>query len=128
METKIIEVTNNNRNWGKFMLMRFSQEEWAIQSAIGQGSLLKNVGWNPTQVWVLDLQTCEGAAFVPHGLASADLNKHKVWVCPMYEPFLNWLYEQDLTRLDALPSFLDLPDAEFDFCGYRRPGPSPEGT
>ena len=72
---------------------------------------------------MLDLQTCEGAAFSPGGLVSADLNKHRVWVCPLYEPFLNWLYKQDTTDLSALPAHVDLPDAEFQMSGYRRPGP-----
>jgi hypothetical protein len=41
----------------------------------------------------------------------------------MYSPFLCWLYEQDLKDLTKLPSFLDLPDAEFAMSGHRRPGP-----
>jgi hypothetical protein len=44
-------------------------------------------------------------------------------VCPLFEPFLEWLYEQDLTDLSTLPRRVELPDAEFSFTGYRRPGP-----
>jgi hypothetical protein len=73
-------------------------------------------------VLVIDLQTQEGATFVPGGYVKSDLDKHAVWVCPMYEPFLCWLYQQDLTDLTRLPAKLDLPDAEFQLRGYRRPG------
>lgn len=104
--------------------MRFDSE-WEYESQMSPGSgLLREVGWNPAQIWVLDLQTCEGAAFSPVGLASADLDKHRIWVCPMYSPFLEWLYQQkDLSDLSNLPSVLDLPDAEFALRGYRREGP-----
>jgi hypothetical protein len=76
-------------------------------------------------VWVLDLQTREGAAFKLGGSVQADLTKHQIWVCPMYEPFLEWLYQQppDAVMALDLPAFVDLPDAEFAFSGHRRPGP-----
>jgi hypothetical protein len=122
MKTRIIEVTNNDQNWGKFMVMK-PDTEWGRRSKIDpdlQMSLLRYCGWGPEHVWVLDLQTGEGACFAPHGMASADLNKHKVWVCPMFEPFLAWLYQQDLSDLDALPELLNLPDAPFAMSGYRR--------
>jgi hypothetical protein len=41
---------------------------------------------------------------------------------PLFEPFLEWLYQQDLTRFEDLPSHVDLPEAEFQLHGYRRPG------
>jgi hypothetical protein len=73
---------------------------------------------------VFDLQTCEGTAFRPGGRAKYDLDKHKIWVCPLFEPFLEWLYKQpqhdDLT---ALPDTIDLPDVPFALSGYRRNGP-----
>src|SRR5437016_7196347 len=126
MESRFIEVTNGPRNWGKFLVMRFTHEEWEAKSQVadpsGLGvsvSLLRAIGWNPHQLWVLDLQTCEGAAFSPGGLASADLQKHKVWACPMFQPMLEWLYQQDVSDLSELPSLVDLPDAPFAFSGYR---------
>ena len=121
MEKQFIEVTNRERNWGKFLLLRFD-EEWEYQSTMSPGPLLRQVGWNPNQIWILDLQTSEGTALSPNGLASYDLDKHQIWVCPMYEPFLNWLYQQEFERLEDLPSKLDLPDAEFEYRGYRRGG------
>lgn len=121
METKIIEATNGPRNWGKFMVCRFDGE-WSHRSAVDGLPLLRARGWAPDNVTVLDLQTGEGAIFRPGGLASADLQKHRVWVCPLFEPFLGWLYQQDLTDLQALPDLVDLPDAPFEWAGYRRPG------
>ena len=103
--------------------MRFD-EEFAYSSRMAEGfGLLQTIGWCPENVIVFDLQTREGAAFRPGGLAEADLKKHAIWVCPMYQPFLEWLYKQDLTDLTKLPATLDLPDAPFEFSGYRRPGP-----
>lgn len=124
MFTKIVEVTNNNQNWGKFMLLR-PDTEWLRRSAIDRSSrrsLLGQIGWTPEHLWVLDLQTGEGACFLPGGHAGSDLNKHKIWVCPMYEPFLGWLYGQNLADLARLPDMVNLPDAPFSFHGYRRPG------
>lgn len=123
MKIKFIEVTNNNRNWGKFLLGKFT-DEWEYRSTIAGGgrSLLYEVGWTPAHLLILDLQTGEGAIFRPGGMVKHDLDKHKIWVCPMYEPFLEWLYKQDLSDLDKLPAFLDLKDAPFSMQGYRRPG------
>lgn len=127
MKAKFIEATNSNLNWGKFMVARFTAEEWYEPSAINPEhplSLLQQIGWDQNLIWVVDLQTREGAAFRPSPNASpqADLTKHTIWVCPLFEPFLGWLYMQDLRDLDALPSKVDIPDAEFAFRGYRRDG------
>ena len=124
MKTKFIEASNGG-NWGKFALLRFD-EEWSVPSQISEGSfsLLRNLGWTSEHLWVLDLQTGEGAFFKPGGLAGADLRKHQIWVCPLYESFLTWLYRQDLADLDRLPDLVTL-DAPFDMAGYRRPGPGP---
>lgn len=123
MKTKFIEVTNNNQNWGKFLLFRFDNE-FEYKSSITGKSLLNEVGWNKQNIFVLDLQTGEGARFKPGGNSEFDLEKHKIWVCPMFSPFLEWLYLQDVSDLSALPSFLDLPNAEFALSGYRRKGPN----
>ncbi len=125
METKFIEATNGPYNWGKFMLGRFTPEEWAQRSKVDKGSMLGGRGWDHKHLLVLDLQTGEGTVFRPGGSAKADLNKHKIWVCPLYEPFLNWLYKQDLTDLAALPDEVtfNLTEAPFEMSGYRRKGP-----
>lgn len=120
-----IEVTNSG-NWGKFAVGRFGPPEWAWTSQVdteSKGPLLSHLGWAVSALWVLDLQTGEGALFTPPGSARADLNKHRIWVCPMFEPFLEWLYEQDLTDLSKLPALVELSDAPFGLYGHRRPGP-----
>ena len=125
METKLIESSNGPHNWGKFMVARFDKDEWKRRSEVAENdySLLGQIGWGPEHIMVFDLQTGEGALFSPHGLAGADLEKHRIWVCPLFEPFLEWLYKQDLSDFDKLPSHIDLPDVPFQWHGYRRGGP-----
>lgn len=126
MKIKFIEATNGPSNWGKFMLGRF-EEEWRVRSAVAPATLLlAGRGWSPEHLLVVDLQTGEGSIFRPGGMAHADLEKHRIWVCPLFEPFLEWLYKQDVSDLDKLPAHIDLPKAEFQWAGHRRPGP--EGT
>ncbi len=126
MQTKIIEATSPG-NWGKFMLGRFDTE-WDHRGTVDphEYSFLRARGWDHRHLWVMDLQTGEGALFIPGGHARNDLNSHKIWVCPLFEPFLTWLYQQDLTDLDALPDLVELLHAPFAWSGYRRPGPEPQ--
>jgi len=63
MKTKIIEVTNNELNWGKFLLGEFTEEELAYRSKIDEGFLIRGRGWGPEHILVFDLQTGEGAWF-----------------------------------------------------------------
>lgn len=127
METKIIEVTNGPLNWGKFMLGKFEETEWERVSALPEAldqPLIRGRGWGTQHLLVLDLQTGEGAVFYPSkdGSARSDLNKTKIWTCPMSEPFMEWLYQQDLSDIQELPDHIDLPHAKFDVAGYRRTG------
>src|SRR5213075_3514951 len=116
MLTKIVEATQGDgwTNHGKFMLMRFDEEEWARRSTVGPPQpLLDGVcGWGPEHLWVLDLQTGEGACFRPGGYATAHLDKHAVWVCPLFEPFVDWLWGQVRAGVDPfdLPERVELPD------------------
>lgn len=124
MQVKFIEVTNGPRNWGKFAVCEFTEEEWWERSAVEPSvPLVPSRGWTRDHYLVLDLQTGEGAMFKHGGYAKHDLNKHAIWVCPMFEPFLVWLYKQPFIRLEELPAHVDLPDAEFMMSGHRRPGP-----
>lgn len=75
----------------------------------------------------MDFATREGAAFSPGGFAKADLEKHRLWVCPMFEPFLEWLYKQNLVDLDKLPAKVDIEGPK-QLYGYRRPGPGHSTT
>lgn len=123
VKTKIIEATNGF-NWGKFLLGRLDHE-WEVKSAVDPGRrLLTQLGWAPDRMnlWVLDLQTGEGAYFQLGGSARSDLQKHRVWVCPLFEPFLSWLYQQDVTDLDQLPALVELANAPGAIYGYRRQG------
>jgi hypothetical protein len=132
VKTKFIEATDATRfNWGKFAVCRFEAEEWSRRAAVYELDaipeartmpLLASRGWGPETLLVLDLETGEGAMFRPGGLAPADLMKHQIWVCPMFEPFLAWLYAQDLTDIDALPGVVDLGTVPTAMQGYRRPG------
>lgn len=115
MRGKIVEVTNFF-NWGKFLLSRFEDSEWAVPSRISEyeRSLVAGRGWDRQHVFVLDLQTGEGALFRPGGSAKHDLEKHSIWVCPMYPVFLAWFYKhpEHWTDLETLPSLLELTDEE----------------
>lgn len=133
MKLKFIEATNRAAggiNWGKFAVGRFEPDEWSYRSAvrgdevfgipIANRSLLAERGWSEQHLLVLDLQTGEGSMFRHGGLAVADLNtKHQIWVCPLFEPFLTWLYQQDVTDLDKLPALVEL-EAPSSMSGYRR--------
>lgn len=151
MEIKVIETCNVTGfvmtpgkpkekvlgNWGKFMVLVPTEEEWARRpqapdTNTGNRSLLSVCGWGPEHVWVLDLQTGEGmyTAFGRGREPAIALEaKHQIWVCPMYVSFLNWLNEQiskevsPLSRAElvhGLPDYVELADAPFDFSGYRR--------
>lgn len=124
MITKFIEATNEEKNWGKFMVARFTREEWSQTSVVNGGSVIAGRGWSPDHILVFDLQTGEGALFRQGGLAKADLSKHKIWVCPLFESFLTWLYKQDVSDLEKLPSLVNfsLEEAPFEMAGYRRSG------
>lgn len=133
MITKFVEACHEHNgqqtgNWGKFMVGRFTYDDVLVKSQIDQRSLIFGRGWAIEQhLWVMDIQTGEGAIFRHGGHAKADLDKHKIWVCPLFEPFLTWLYKQPLMTLDgweALPTLVTfkLDEAEFQMSGYRRSG------
>jgi len=85
--------------------------------------LLAHRGWTKEHLIVFDLETGEGAAFRPGGLAAADLERHRIHVCPLFEPFLEWLYKQDLSDLGRLPSRVKLVGPDLELSGRRRQGP-----
>lgn len=127
MITKFFEATQG-LNWGKFVVAWFTPQELNVKSEIDPGrSLIRARGWTENHVWVCDLQTGEGAFFKLGGHAKSDLDNHKIWVCPMFLPFLTWLYEQVVhgKKIERLPQTVTFSkeDAPFDFAGYRRSGP-----
>jgi hypothetical protein len=121
MHVQLIEATNGF-NWGKFLVMKLDAE-WSIESQVDPGRpLLRARGWRDRLRIVFDIETGEGASFYvqPNGHAASDLHKHQIWVCPLFEPFLIWLYRQE--DLDNLPKLVDL-NAPGEMYGYRRGGP-----
>ncbi len=107
MKTRILEATNGI-NWGRFVVGRLDSE-WAVPSSVDGRSVLLGTGADPRHLLVLDLVTREGAIFRPGGYVRADLEKHPIRVCPLFAPFLEWLYQQDTADLDALPALVTLP-------------------
>jgi hypothetical protein len=130
MKTYLFEATNGF-NWGKFSV-GVMDEEWAWRSVVDNDTntpLLARLGWARSHIWVMDLQTGEGALFRPGGSAHADLYRRQIWVCPLFEPFLEWLYQKDLNALDALRAkVVQLPEAAAALYGYRRSGPAGGAT
>jgi hypothetical protein len=126
VETTIVEATQSiehGPNWGKFLVMR-PDAEWGQHSHVDQARPVSVLALHrtPEEIWVLDLATGEGACFRPGLHGSAQLERHRVRVCPLYEPFLQWLLAQDLTDLSALPPVVELPDAPAELFGHRRAG------
>src|SRR6185437_723000 len=85
VRSKFIEVSQGGTgNWGKFMLARFTEEEWARGSALPEAASLRSLlaarGWAPNHLLFVDLETGEGALLAPGGSAPADLEKHRIWV------------------------------------------------
>lgn len=129
MRTVIIE-SKGRMNWGKFMVGVFDGGDVGREQLVDPiregASLLRQIGWDAhVHFWLLDLQTGEGAIFRHGGLARADLNNHRIWVCPLFQHMLEWLYKQPLAVVQTLdlPARVDFPDVAGDFQGYRRPGP-----
>jgi hypothetical protein len=133
MKTWIFEATQPGfGNWGKFLVGRMDDREWTWPSRLAGSDdhrpvLRQRPLWSRHHLWVMDLETGEGALFRPGYHPKADLNKHRVWVCPMFEPFLTWLYQQEDLSDESLDRLAEegrlVIDAPFEMYGYRRPGP-----
>jgi hypothetical protein len=129
--THFIEASNGF-NHGKFMICRLERPEMDIRSALPgyeHNWLWSGRKFKPGMTLVVDLQTGEGAAFEigrgslpPAQEASYQLNeKHQIWVCPLYEPLLQWLWERIIStvKIENLPRYVEL-DAPGAVSGYRR--------
>lgn len=120
MRTKIIKAHSEAGNWGKFLVGSLAGEMGPPSAARPYARVLADRGWSTSDILVFDLETGEGAAFRPGGLAAADLDKHAIRVCPLFLPFLEWLYKQDLSDLERLPSELRLKGIPLDLCARER--------
>jgi hypothetical protein len=144
MITQFIEATNfydGGLNWGKFLLCKFDDRDWSYQATEADGALLSVMpggreSWNPeTSIFVVDLQTGEGSRFDLRTEPVAQLERHKIWVCPLFEPFLKWLFREIQSRppgpgrfeLTTLPAVAKFP-ASSALAGYRRAGPCDEAA
>ena len=131
MITHFVEVTDGFA-YGKFLVCRMTGEElstWSAMPEAPEGQRLLTYGgrrrFNERTTLVIDLQLGTGLAWpLSDGLIGMrhytrehfdrDLAPH---VCPMYLPFVLWLYEQgkwargagDITEI---PRYLDLRTAE----------------
>lgn len=131
MRTRIVEAHGNGFNWGKMLVGAFEPHEWEYKSQVPgvEGSVVRQQGWGPEHLFVMDLATGEGAIFRLGGLASADLRKHAVWVCVLFPAALEALYElyrqnpvDPVTFVDELPPVIETPNVIADFRGRRWPG------
>jgi hypothetical protein len=126
MKSKIIEVCQPQPiNWGKFMLAQFDYNETSYVSAVTNSPLLVEIGYGgdiATWLWVFDLQTGEGAIFpvLNRGSIRHDLDKHKIQVCFLYEPLLEWLYQNYDGDIDKIPGYLEI-DAPKGLQDHHRP-------
>jgi hypothetical protein len=118
MVTHFIEASDGMMH-GKFMLGRLDSAELGVRSALpgSEEDPLMRVGGrrrlNERSTLIVDLQTGNGAAFfIGGGLWIADLNRTgPIHVCPMFPPFLKWLYEQKVpdfpaTAIEQLPRYV----------------------
>ena len=124
MITHFIEASDGVAH-GKFMLGRLGGHELGLRSALPgfEEQRLLRVGGlrrlNDRSTLVVDLQTGNGAAFfISRGLWSADLQRTgPIHVCPMFRPFLKWLYEQKvphppITAICDLPRYVEIDPLE----------------
>ncbi len=139
MDTKFVEAGHgpDGGNWGKFLVGRYTEDELAEPAQFpgceGSRRLVNLGGPGRQDIWVLDLQTGEGARFPIEFVRDVDvhhqLNKHRIWVCPLYEPFVAFLFgyigNHQRTWWDTLPRTVEMPTAGIVVFGRRRPGPFP---
>lgn len=145
MELKFVEAgqaPEGGGNWGKFAVARWSTLEMREPTRFPgcEGQFITGLTGSPfDHIWLLDIQAGEGALFsinnpipvdVPH-----QLNEKQIYICPMFEPFMTWLWEHirshqgtNLDWFDELPRVVVLPEAPFDLYGYRRRGRTSGGT
>lgn len=119
MKTKIIEATDGVA-YGKFLVGVFDTE-WQRRSLVAEEageasfSLLRQEGWGPEHTLVLDLSVPgNGGIFAIRrdGYPAQDIAKHQLEICWLYERFLGWLYQQDISTLDLMPDLVHFPAEE----------------
>jgi len=114
VRTKIIEASDRDKwNYGKFMLGRFDHE-WERRAQVidplDGPSLIGSQGWGPDHILVMDLSVGHAAVFLPrpNSMAHIDVEDTGIYFCPLFRGFMEWLYQQDLSDLNALPDHVEL--------------------
>lgn len=135
MNLKFVEAGHSvdGGNWGKFALGRYTGAELTEPTQFPGcegGRIVSLRGSGHHHLWIFDLATGEAVRFPIAHVQAFDahhfLAEHRIWVCPLFEPFATWLFgyisAQRDTWWDTLPRIVELPDAPFALSGYRRPG------
>lgn len=120
-KSKIVEVSSGkDKNWGRLMVMKFTEEEKGRKSAFHKSSTIwKEDTPSDRHIIVYDLITGEGATFDLSKDLVPQLYKHQIWVCVLYEPFLVWLQEfMKKNSFNNIPDFVEL-EAEKEYTGFR---------
>jgi hypothetical protein len=120
MNTRLVEVTDG-AFYGKFLVAQFDEAEWRHEAEVFKESIHRPVpyalldvcGWSRDHLLVLDLETGNGTIFRPGGHLAHDMEKRQMgYVCPLYRPFLGWLYEHAARTggiaLDDIPAILHM--------------------
>lgn len=117
MIVKFIEASDGTAH-GKFMLARMDAELATRSGLPGyEDEPLMTVGgrrkFNSHSTLVVDLQTGRGAALALDPFSYTKLDEGgRMWVCPMFRPFLKWLCLQGLGMgagdITALPSYVEI--------------------
>lgn len=131
MKVKFIEC-EDKLNWGKFQLLQWEPSDMQRQSKVREGTPLlmavegqRVAGNDPLKaVFVRDLQTEEGATLHPAKEVDPkpQLDRHRVWVCPLFLPFARWLFANWEGDVATLPDIVELSGEVLHLQGYRRPG------
>lgn len=123
MITKLIETTDMF-NHGKFLVGQMEGFELTQYLAIkDDGRQLSHVlHASPSKFWVLDCATCEGAFFDFSNDAYYQLERHQVWVCPMFPLFLEWAFEKFKQEPNVLnwDSLVNLKQGKHNALSRRR--------
>lgn len=119
MDIHFYEVTNGP-NWGKLAVGTFERHEWEYVSHVAAEPLLARLGHGPSTRLFLDLATGEGALFDCSQGLLPQLARHKIWVCPMFEPGLTEFAKHDIHwDPDEWRPHVDVQTL-FQFEGFRR--------
>ena len=113
MKSRIIEVEDFPPVfWGSFLVITFD-EEWERKVMVSDPetqrfSLLAAHGWTREHLLVVDLGIGRGAMFHTRVDPRSQIAAIDFHFSPFFLCFLDWLWAQDLSDLDALPEHIVL--------------------